>query len=339
MKRKIVISIVILMFSFSFLLAGDLARLGTTSGMQLMIPVGAKAIAMGGASLGSVAGAEAIYWNPAGISSSHQSEVFFNNMQYIADINVNYLAFVYNGRNIGSFGLHLKSLDFGDINETTEMMPDGTGNTYTPSFIVAGLTYSRMLTDRITAGVTGKVIYESIMETSANTLAFDVGVQYTFGKNVYVGVTMKNVGGKMTYDGRNLERTFEIPSSSLITDNGYFRGVSLASDIPSTFSAGISYVKNVNEENSVLLNGTFTNSNASSDLLYGGIEYGFKDLFFLRGGYNQQLQSTEDQIFGFSLGAGVKYPIGTFDFYFDYAFRQLTDYFDTNHIFTIKLGL
>lgn len=339
MKKIILSSIILLLVSFLILQAGDVSRLGTTSGTQLLIPIGARALAMGGAPLGIISGAEAIYWNPAGISAASKSEVMFNNMQYIADIDVNYLSIVYNGGNIGAFGLDVKSLSFGNIDETTEILPDGTGNTYSPSFIVSGLTYSRRLTDRIKAGVTGKLIYEAIMETSASTFALDMGVQYSFGRKLHFGVVMKNVGGKLKYDGRNLERKYPIQSSSLITDDGFFRGVPLASDIPSTFSVGVSYMVDFNEENAVILNGSFNNSNAASDLLSGGLEYGFKDLFFLRGGYGYNLQNSDDSIFGASFGAGIKYPIGKFDFYFDYAFRQLTDYFDANNIFTIKFGL
>jgi hypothetical protein len=327
------------MVSFLILQAGDVSRLGTTSGTQLVIPIGARSLSMGGAPLGIVSGAEALYWNPAGISASNNSEVLFNNMQYIADIDVNYLSIVFNGGIIGAFGLDIKSLSFGRIDETTELLPDGTGNTYSPTFIVSGLTYGRRLTDRITAGVTGKVIYERIMETSANTFALDMGVQYSFGRTLHFGVVMKNVGGKLKYDGRNLERQYPIQSSSLIRDNGFFRGVPLASDIPSTFAVGVSYLVDVNEENAVVLNGTFNNANAASDLLSGGLEYGFRDLFFLRAGYGYNMQNTDDNIFGASFGAGIKYPIGDFDFYFDYAYRQLTDYFDANNIFTIKFGL
>lgn len=337
MNRKILVLALAFLCALSTVYAGDMARVGTTSGTQLLIPVGARSLAMGGAVLGAVNGAEAMYWNPAGIAYSQKSEVLFNNMSYIADINVNYLALVFNGKSLGAFGLDIKSLGFGDIEETTELQPDGTGNTYSPSFVVVGLSYSRLLTDRITAGVTGKVIHESVMQTTASTFAFDLGVQYTFGNNIKVGVVMKNVGGKLQYSGKNLERTFEIQSTSLITDVGYFSGVPLASDIPSVFSFGVSYVANINEDNALLFNGAFANHNAGSDIAIGGLEYGFKDFFFLRGGYEYQTQSQDDQIFGASFGAGLKYPLGGFTFVLDYAFRQLTDYFDSNNIFTIKL--
>lgn len=337
MNKKNITWAVAILFSLGIVYGGDLSRSGTTSGSQLMIPVGARSIAMGGAALGLVDGAEAMYWNPAGIASSQKSEVLFNNMSYIADIDVNYIALVFNGKGLGAFGLDIKSLSFGEIDETTESQPDGTGNTYSPSFITAGFSYSRLLTDRITAGVTAKVIYESIMQTSASTFAFDLGVQYTFISNITLGVVMRNVGGKMKYGGKNLERTEDMPSSSLLTDDGYFSGVALSSDIPSVFSFAASYTANINEDNAVLFSGSFANNNDASDVVFGGLEYGFKDLFFLRGGYGYQTQASDDQVFGASFGAGLKYPLGSFVFGFDYAFRQLTDYFDSNNIFTIKL--
>ena len=329
---------VLLLFALAQVYAGDTARLGTTSGSQLLIPIGARAISMGGAAMGDISGAEAIYWNPAGVSHQSRNEVLFSNMQYIADIDVNYLGMVYNGGILGSFAFHINSLDFGDIQETTEFAPDGTGNTYSPSFIVAGVTYSRLLTDRINVGVTGKVVSESIQETNASTIALDLGVQYEFNSNIRLGVVMKNVGGKMRYDGRNLERQFEIPGNNPLAENGFFRGSALASDIPSIFSFGLSYHANINEENRLIFNGAFTNQNDASDLVYGGLEYNFNDFFYLRGGYGYEAQSSEDQIFGGAFGAGFQVPLGNFNFKLDYAFRELTEYFDANNVFTVKLG-
>jgi hypothetical protein len=339
MKLLILIILVLSLLAFNAGFAGDVSRIGTTSGTQLLIPVGARSIALGEAVVSNVKGAEAIYYNPAGMSYYSKSEVLFSNMSYIADIKVNYIAGTFNGGQIGTFGLSIKSLDFGEIEETTEDYPEGTGNTYSPTFIVAGFSYARMLTDRIHAGVTAKYVSEKIMQTGASALAIDLGVQYAFNSKLRVGVVMKNIGTKMQYDGRNLERTTRIPGSSPDADQGYFRGVPLTSDIPSIFGFGVSYNLNFNEQNSVLVNGVFSNHNESSDEFYGGLEYAFQDLFFLRGGYTYNSQKRDDQIFDYTFGAGLKYPLGNFDFYFDYAYRQVSDYFDASNVFTVKLGL
>ncbi|RMG36352.1 MAG: hypothetical protein D6732_08290 [Methanobacteriota archaeon] len=339
MKKISILISVIVMIAFGCLYAGDVDRVGTTSGVQLLVPVGARSIGLGGASLGTVTGAEAIYWNPGGLAYKGKSEFLVNHMQYIADINMNYLAVSYSNPRIGAFGFHIKSFDFGDIEETTEEHPDGTGVTYSPTFVVTGVTYGRLITDRISAGATFKLIYEGVLQTSASTIAFDLGVQYSFNDRLRVGVVMKNVGGKLQYDGANLERRFPLPSTSLKRDEGPFRGVSLASDIPSIFSFGAAYTANINEENVLTFSAAFSNFNDSSDQLYGGVEYAFKDFFFLRGGYNYEPQTPDDQIFGASFGFGAKIPVGTFEIDIDYAFRQVTDYFDSNNIFTIKIGI
>lgn len=326
-----------LLLAWGLAFAGDLDRVGTTSGTQLLIPIGARSIALGGATLGDVTGTEAIFWNIGGIAVGGKSEVMFHNMSYIADINVNYLAAVFNGDNLGAFGFHIQSLDFGDIEQTTVEEPDGTGIHYSPSQVVAGISYGRALTDRISAGVTGKYVYESIMQTKGSALAVDLGVQYAFSNNLRLGVAMKNVGTKMQYRGRDLDRPARIPGAPPNAEDGFFSGNTQAADIPSVFSFGLMYRVNVNEDNKFALTGAFSNFNDASDQVFGGVEYGFKELFFLRGGYNYEVQA-EDQLFGFSFGAGLNYTVGRFGFTFDYAFRQLTEFFDSNNIFTIKLA-
>jgi hypothetical protein len=325
-----------LFFIWSLTFAGDLGRVGTVSGTQLLIPVGARSISLGGASVGDVGGAEALFWNVGGIAIGGKSEVMFSNMSYIAGLDLNYLAAVFNGGNIGAFGFHIQSLSFGDIEQTTFDEPEGTGINYSPSHVVAGISYGRALTDRISAGVTGKVVYESIMQTSARALAIDLGVQYAFSNHLRLGVAMKNMGTKMQYSGRDLDRPARIPGAPPDAEDGFFSGNTQNANIPSVFSFGVMYGVNINEDNKFVLNGAFSNLNDASDQIFGGVEYGFKEFFFLRGGYNYEAQA-EDQLFGFSFGAGLNYSLGQFDFKFDYAFRQLTEFFDSNNVFTIKL--
>jgi long-subunit fatty acid transport protein len=339
MKKILIFNFILSIALLNLVLAGDVAKIGTVSGTELLIPVGAKSISLGGSVVSNVKGAEAIHWNPAGMAYSQKSEILFSTMQYIADINVNYIAGVFNGGNIGSFGLHIKSLAFGDIEETTTDQPDGTGRTYSPNYTTLGLSYGRLLTDRITAGVTAKYVYEGIMQTTASTFAFDMGVQYSFNQNLRMGVTLMNLGGKLSFNGRNLETPSQIPGAPPTADNGYFRAVPLASNIPSTFSFGFSYRSTITESNSLELNGAFTNFNESTDQLYGGLEYSLNDMFFLRGGYQYNMQEIDEQLFDFSVGAGLKYSVGRFDVIIDYAYRNVSEFFDNSNIFSIIFAL
>jgi opacity protein-like surface antigen len=75
------------------------------------------------------------------------------------------------------------------------------------------------------------------------------------------------------------------------------------------------------------------------DQIVLGLEYGFMNNFFLRGGYDMLVENQSQSIFGFSLGAGVNYSfVDGVDLQFDYAFRNVKEFPTSNHIFTVKLG-
>ena len=173
-------------------------RTGTNAASELLIPVGARAIAMGGGSVATAEGVEAIYWNPAGVArSNYTANAVFSHMTYLADININYVAVAFNFGGLGTLAFSMKALDIGDIPITTEVAPDGTGGLLSPQFITAGLTYSRALTDRISVGGTINLISETLDRVSASGVAVDIGVQYRDLANVTglsLGVAVKNLG-------------------------------------------------------------------------------------------------------------------------------------------------
>ena len=59
-----------LLFTATSLFAGGGKRNGTAGASQLIIPVGARGIAMGGATLTNSYGIESLHWNPANLSRS-----------------------------------------------------------------------------------------------------------------------------------------------------------------------------------------------------------------------------------------------------------------------------
>jgi hypothetical protein len=139
--------ILLFILSINFtLFAGDQTRKGTSGADQVLIPVGARSIATGGAFISTISGVEAIYYNPAGLDVMNGSEAMFSFMNYIADINVSYVAIGAQLGDLGSLALDYKTIDFGDIPITTVDNPDGTGQSYSPSYLIVGLTYSKVLT-------------------------------------------------------------------------------------------------------------------------------------------------------------------------------------------------
>ncbi len=337
MKKLLTVILILLYVTAAY--AGDVSRKGTTGADQLLIPVGARSIATSGAFVSNTLGAEAIYYNPAGLDPAGRSEAIFSYMSYIADVNISYFAAGANLGNIGSFGFSFKSIDFGDINVTTNEEPDGTGNTYSPDYYVVGLTYSKIITDRVSAGINMKYIHEGIMNTSANGFAVDIGVQYKFNPNFSLGVAVMNIGGNMTYTGQDLQVKTTIPGTNPNTPGGTYEPVTEEFQVPSYFLLSMAYNYELNKENSVMVGGTFRSNNSCEDQMLLGLEYGFNNMFFVRAGYDLLFENTSDYIYGLSLGAGINYTLaGNIGFGLDYAFRDVKD-LDANHVFTVKLTL
>ncbi|HLG32388.1 MAG TPA: PorV/PorQ family protein [Ignavibacteriaceae bacterium] len=336
--KKLIILLVIVSCA-SVIEAGDKTRKGTTGADQLLVPVGARSIATGGAFLSNVKGLEALYYNPAGFAHFPGSEAMFSYMSYIADINVSYFAIGTNLGDLGSFAFNIKTFDIGDIPVTTFEAPDGDGTTYSPGFITAGISYSKIITDRVSIGISGKIISESIMDVNATGFALDFGVQYRFANNLSLGATVMNIGTNMEYTGSNLQVNTGIPGSQEGSPGGSYQVVPEAFQIPSYFELSLGYEFDINEQNMLNLASTFRNNNALEDQMKFGLEYGFAKTFFVRGGYDFLVENTDQSIFGLTFGAGIDYNVGgDIGIAFDYAFRDVKEFPTANHIFTIKLS-
>src|SRR3989304_9571400 len=81
--------------------AGGGRRNGTAGAQELLIPVSARGLAMGGAYVSGITGLDAIFYNPAGFGGSDLgTEAMFSYMSYIADIGFSFVAV---GVNVGDF--------------------------------------------------------------------------------------------------------------------------------------------------------------------------------------------------------------------------------------------
>ena len=148
----------------SSLFAGAIRSQGTAGAAQLLIPVGAQNLALGGANVSLVNGVNALYVNPAGTSGLEGTgEATVSDMTYLADIGITYAGLVTNLGAIGSFGVSVKTLDFGDIPVTTASETEGTGAFFSPNFLTLTTNYSKQFSDNARFGVNLKLISEQIM--------------------------------------------------------------------------------------------------------------------------------------------------------------------------------
>ncbi len=321
--------------------AGAGNRAGTNGASELLIPVGAREIAMGGAAAATSYGIEGLYWNPAAMAKSpYNTSVYVSHMSYIADIGVNYGAISTTFEGFGTVALNLKSLSIGEIPVTTTIYPDGTGQTFTPQFLTIGLSYARQLSDRVAVGLTTSLIAERMGDVNASGVAFNIGVLYDNLASVQglsIGVTVKNIGPQMRFDGSGL-----LVQASVAGQNRppqLYQVEAEAFELPSSIEFGLGYRRSLDGMNNFVLSTAFQSNNFSDDEYRFGAEYSYQDLFFLRGGYNfAQQQSDERQfLFGPSFGVGLRTSLGSLEVSVDYAFRKVA-IFDNNHVIGVKLG-
>lgn len=332
---------VVISLSHSEVFAGRTDKAGGAAASELTIPVGAVSIGIGSSDIAFVSGVNAMYWNPAGISrSTFQHDLMFSHMNYFADIGVEYVAGIFQIENFGTFGVSAKILSLGDIPITTADQPDGTGEITSPSFTILSGAYSRMITDKISFGLSANYIIEKMEQVSATGIAFTAGLQYEgLGgvEGLHMGVTVKNIGPKLQFDGDGLVYTGEL--NDMLRPESEYKIESSSDELPSTIEIGLGYRQKFSEEISTTWNIMFLNNNFSADEYRTGIEIGFQQYFFMRGGYvYSAVEENQKFIFGPTVGLGTKTVIEDIEFQFDYAYRTL-EYFTNNHCITLTMHM
>ncbi len=328
MKTKYIMLLLLLIaVGLSSVYAGNSRRIGTAGATELLIPVGSRGSAMGGAVLSTTEGVQAIYWNPAGLASLEGTEVIFTHQPYLADIDVNYAGVATKIEDFGTIGFAAKIVSIGDMEETTQEYPEGTGRIYSPTLSVFGLTFAKILTANVSFGATAQFIREDIFEVSASGIAFDVGFQYNpRWRGLSLGFTIKNYGSEMQFSGSgyNLDygdRKARVESASF--------------DLPSSFNLGIAYDFLADGPHFASVAANFRSNNYQDDFWQGGMEYSFNELYFLRAGYN--FSDQDEYLYGASLGAGLSFELGENKISVEYSWTE-TDVFEDNQYFTVKMN-
>lgn len=308
--------------------AGSPDRLGTAGAPELRMPVGSRSVALSGADIGSVGGAEALFYNPAGIvESDSRTEALFDHTNYIAGMSVNYFAVTQAIGEYACVGVSAKVLSVGSMTYTTEAAPDGTGETFEPTYSTLGVSYARKLTNVVDFGATITYDAEHIMQETAAGVSFSFGFQYDADyRGLKLGMAMSNIGPNMQFKGTDLEHLQQLPSY-----NPYIgpRGLSLTTaefELPTTFQFGGSMPVLRGAQNNLTLHAVYMNNSFAVDEGRIGAEYTWQKTVAVRLG--TKITSNKDDIFGVTYGLGLKVPLGGSKLWVDYAGQPVSDYFD-----------
>jgi len=288
--------------------ASSFAKVGTVGAQFLQIGVGARGVGMGGAFIATADDPSAAYWNPGALVKVTGTQAQFSGTQLYADILYGNGIVTYERPGVGTFGFQFGLLSSGDMDVTTVEDPDGTGETFTCSDMVAGLSFSRMLTDRFSAGLTVKYVRETWDDVSAGGVAVDLGTLYDTGfKTLRIGMTIQHFGPELTPDGEFT--TYFSGDDSLQVYDSY--------SMPMTFKLGMAMdvLQTANHHITVEVDGVHPPDNLEQVNL--GAEYWFNNMFALRGGYRV---NTDEE--GLAAGAGFRIPMNGATLSLDYAYQD-----------------
>jgi hypothetical protein len=341
MKKNIINGVGLLLIVMTCSVFASGPKVGINAAPELMIPIGSRSVALGGSILASVQGTEAIYWNPAGLAMLKGGEATFNYLSYFADMNISNITAGVQAGPLGSIGISVQSLSIGEIPVTTIQAPEGTGEILRPGYLTFGISYARRFTDRINFGTNMKVITERIGNMSASGIAFDLGLQYVTPWNFSFGVVMRNIGSELKFDGTGIEFDTAVPWSDPNSTSRRTKLDMASAELPTSMCMGVAYSYQLSESQKFNISGAYSNNSYGLDNVNAGLEYGLKNMVFLRAGYALPLYPEDypagddgDQQFGLAAGVGLRIPLGGTTFLFDYAYRNM-DLFDANQYFSI----
>jgi hypothetical protein len=328
--------------SVSNLSAGNPDRVGSAGADQLLINPWVKSSGWGGANSASVMGLESLYGNVAGLAFVDKTELIFARTSWIADIPINSFGFAQRMSESSVLALAITSISIADIIRTTELLPDGGIGTYTISATNLNLGYAKTFSNSIYGGFAVKAIVEGTTDVTASGIALDAGIQYVTGSENHVkfGIALKNVGPTMVFNGDGLS------FRGIAPDEEYTMTLNQRSDnfeLPSLLNIGLTYdlAPVLPEDHRLTTAVTFTSNSFKNDQYRLGLEYSFRELVTLRGGYNLESGADENStaISGPSAGFSVNLPLseGT-DFGVDYSFRQ-SDSFGLLHSIGFRIDL
>ena len=314
--KKIIKPLTILVLPF-FLLSSakgeDLKKVAQTGLQFLKVDMLASAAAMGGAFTMAGKGANAMFYNPAGMSTTESGfDLVTSNTSWIADINYIAAGIARSFGNLGTVGVSFVTSDYGDIQGTRLDASTAAGYVETDIGNVnsqaIGISYARILTDKFRVGgqvkFTSQALGANLMpegETKNNEvsgLAYDFGTIFYPGfKSLAFGMSIRNFSPQFKYE----EEAFELPL---------------------TFNIGtsINLFDFVNgPSNSVLLIAVdAVHPRDYTERVHVGAEYLFADLLAVRAGYKTNYDEE-----ALSMGFGVKYAVGGIGLRIDYSYSQL----------------
>ncbi|MEO0071327.1 MAG: PorV/PorQ family protein [candidate division WOR-3 bacterium] len=321
-------------------------KVATTGASFLKISVG-RASGMGDAFTALADDASAGYFNPAGLAYiTRQAQ--FEHANWFADVNHDFLTVVLPVTNFGTIAFSATAVTMGEIEQTTVDDPatparedEGTGLLIGANDLAVGISYSRIITDKLSFGLTVKGVQENIWDLSAQAMGVDLGLFYNTGfKSLRLGTAVTNFGTQLAFSGPHLDFTFSWPDSGPSQLQGSYK--TTPAPLPTTFRFGVAMDLIKDENNRLTAAIDLVHPSDINETVNIGLEYCLADMLSLRGGYilntDQEYQKKIDSRTGLCAGVGIKgKPTPALELSLNYAFRYY-EFIKPTHRLMLTVG-
>lgn len=285
-------------------------RPGSTAGQFLKIGVSARAAGLAEAYIAAADGAEAAHYNAANLGYLRGTDVFFNHTRWFAGINHEFIAAAHHLGGLGTVALSVTSLRTGTMDVRTPLQPDGTGETFYASNLRAGLSYARMLTDRVSFGLTFNYLDFSLYsDYSQSAVAVDIATSYVSSfRGFRFGMKIANLGSQVKF-------------------------INESYPLPTLFSFGASADAFDTGDHRLSMNAAASKPNDGRPLGSVGIEYAFDELLYLRAGHQINHGTAR-----YTFGGGLDLAVSGADLRFNYGYSSFGE-LGVAHRFAVGLHL
>jgi hypothetical protein len=268
--------------------------------------------------------ASAIFSNPANLVDVQNIDVTFSKLNYVAGISYMTAALAKKIGRLGVFGVYFASLDVGDMIRTENVYDPRFDNTYrsgdietfTAGDLLAGLSYARAITDRLSIGANVGYIQETLDDTKIENYTVDFAIFFKTGlRSLTLSMVARNFGPDKQFTG--FSEIYGLPQSVRM---------------PLDFRLGVSYdILEGTGDSDHRLSAYFegVHPNDAPERIHSALEYSFLKIFFLRGGYKFNYDEQ-----GLTIGGGIHFNMKKVTGRIDYAHL---DYgrLSSCHLFTL----
>ena len=342
MKNKFFNTIIILLSISHSLIGGQ----GSAGAKFLQINTTTRGSANAGTLVARPGLIDALSYNPATTATLTGSNFVIHHTNYFVGMSFDYMSFTYNVPSFGTVSMGLLGLLSGDIEETTELQPLGTGRTFTANDFAGFVSFARSMTDKFSGGGTIKYVIQNIDKLTASGIAFDMGAIYKVGLfyDMTIGFSIKNFGGDMKYSGENLQQKIKLSDNIFEEEDVRIEVTSENYSLPISFDLGSSLTIPIRTNDQLIPSLAIHNIADQAEFLSLGMEYNFGELMYfvighgnLNGMFNNEASEIElnGNMRGFTGGFGINLrPVFNTKSWISYSFED-HKYFEPIHSFEV----